>query len=114
MLARLASVVLLGKDTLARGDARREVTATLTATRLTKSSKYAVRVSRMVHLQLSDEGLAVRFGALELLFLAVCRWMATKELECKVLVVLSLLRSQRFKSLKLDKCFGAIAPTFVE
>ena len=89
MLADLASVVLLSQDTLARGYAWREVTATLPT----------------IDIELRNEGLAVGLRALELLLLLVGRRMSSKELEGKVFILLSLLRSQCFKPLKLDKGF---------
>ena len=87
MLADLASVVLLGQDTLARGDARREVTTTLPT----------------IDIELRNKGLAVRLGALELLLLLIGRRMTSKELEGKVLILLALLCSQCFEPFKLDK-----------
>ena len=87
MLADLASVVLLGQDTLARGDARREVTTTLST----------------IDIKLRNKGLAVRLGALELLLLLIGRRMTSKELEGKVLILLTLLCSQCFQPFKLDK-----------
>ena len=87
MLADLASVVLLGQDTLARGDARREVTSTLPT----------------IDIELRNKGLAVRLGALELLLLLIGRRMTSKELEGKVLILLTLLCSQCFQPFKLDK-----------
>ena len=87
MLADLASVVFLSQDTLARSDAWREVTTTLPA----------------IYIEFCNEGLAVGFGALKLLFLLVGRWMSSKELEGKILVLLTLLCSQRFEPFKLDK-----------
>ena len=83
MLARLARVVLFSKDTLARSNARGEVTATLSARSI----------------KLSDECLATALWTLELLLLLVGWGMATEKLEGKVLVLLSLLGSHCFKSL---------------
>ena len=87
MLADLASIVLLGQDTLARGDTGREVTTTLPT----------------IDIELRNKGLAVRLGALELLLLLIGRRMTSKELEGKVLILLTLLCSQCFQSFKLDK-----------
>ena len=98
MLADLASVVLLGQDTLARGNAWREMTATLAA----------------VDIELGYEGLAVGLGTLELLFLLVGRRVSSKELESKVLVLLALLWSQRFEPFKLDEGLRAVSPTSIE
>ena len=77
MLADLACVVLLGQDTLARGDTRREVTTTLPT----------------IDIELRDEGLAVGLRTFELLLLLVSRRMPSKELEGQVLILLSLLWS---------------------
>ena len=87
MLADLASVVLLSQDTLARCYAWREVTATFPT----------------IDIELRNEGLAVRLRALEFLLLLVGRRMSSKELEGKVFILLSLLCSQCFEPLKLDK-----------
>lgn len=98
VLARLARVVLLSQDALAGRDTGREVTATLAT----------------IDVVLSDEGLAAGLGALELLLLLVGRWMPAEELEGKVLVLFSLLRCERLKSLKLDKGLRAVLPASVE
>ena len=87
VLARLARVVLFSKDTLARSNARGEVTATLSA----RSFK------------LGYECLATALWTLELLLLLIGWRMTTEKLECKVLVLLSLLGSHRIKSLQFDK-----------
>ena len=87
MLADLASVVLLGQNTLARGDTRREVTTTLPT----------------IDIELRNKGLTVRLGALELLLLLIGRRMTSKELESKVFILLALLWSQCFQPFKLDK-----------
>ena len=87
MLANLASIVLLGKDALARSYAAREVTAALAARDII----------------LGDERLAVRFWTLELSFLRVGWRMPAEQLESQVFILLSLLLGQRFESFKLDK-----------
>ena len=65
MLASLARVVVLGKDTLARGYAWREVAVTLTATSVV----------------LRDNGLAVRLRACQLLSRPVLWRMSGEKLE---------------------------------
>ena len=87
MLADLASVVFFSQDTLARSDAWREVTTTLPT----------------IYIEFCNKGLAIGFGALELLFLLISRRMSSKELEGKIFVLLTLLCSQRFEPFKLDK-----------
>ena len=87
MLACLASVVLLSQNRLSTGDAWAEMTATFTT----------------VDIELSDQGLAAGFRTFKLLLLLISRWMSTEKLESQVLVLLSLLGSQRIKSLQLDK-----------
>ena len=87
VLASLASVVLLGKDALARGYAAREVTAALAARDII----------------LGDERLAARLWTLELSLLRVGRRMPAEQLESQVFVLFALLLGQRFESFKLDK-----------
>ena len=87
VLANLACVVLLGKDALAAGYARREVTAALSA----------------VDVVLGDQRLAARLWTLELSLLVVCGRVAAEQLERQVLVLLVLLRCQSLQSLKLHK-----------
>ena len=98
MLASLTSVVLLGQNTLTRGNARREVTAALSA----------------IDVILGDEGLAAGLGALEFLLLLVRWWMSAKKLECQVFILVSLFLRQLFESLELDECFRAVFPAAVE
>ena len=62
MLAYLAGVVLLGEDTLTRGDTGREVTTALTT----------------VDVKLCDHSLTVRLRALELLLLLIGWRMSTE------------------------------------
>ena len=64
--------------------------------------------------KLGDGGLAARLGALEFLLRSIGWWMASKQLEGKVFVLLSLLRSQCVEPLKFDEGFGTVSPAFVE
>ena len=98
MLARLASVVLLSQDALARGDARREMTAAVAT----------------INVELSDESVAAGLGALLLLLLLVGRRVSAEELEGKVFVLRALLRRQRLEPLKLDEGLRAVAPAPIE
>ena len=98
MLASLASVVLLGQNRLSTGNARAEMTATLST----------------IYVKFSDQGLTAGFRALELLLLLIGRWMSTEKLEGQVLILFSLLRSQCFKSLELDESLGAVSPATIE
>ena len=98
MLANLAGIVLFGQDGLSTGDTWAEMTATFSATGV----------------ELRDEGLAAGLRTLELLLLRIGGRMPTEKLEGQVLILLSLLRSERFKALKLDKGLGAVTPAAIE
>ena len=83
MLAHFASVVLLGKDTLATSYAWRKVTAALSA----------------VDIILGDQRLAARLWTLELSLLVVSGRVAAEKLERQILVLLVLFGRQRFQPL---------------
>ena len=89
MLANLASVVLLGEDTLARGDAAAEFTAALLARDIV----------------LINQSVAAGLGAVELFLLGIGRWMPAEKLECQVLILLALLLCQPLKAFKLHESF---------
>ena len=67
-----------------------------------------------VDVELGDECLTARLGTLELLFLLIRGWMSAKELEGQILILLSLLLSQRLQPLQLDEGLRAITPASVE
>ena len=98
VLANLARVVLLGKNTLSAGDAGREMTSAFAAARVI----------------LRDQSLAARLWTLELILLIVGGRVAAKELEGQVLVLLVLLLGKRLKPLQLHEGLRAVAPAPVE
>ena len=98
VLANLARVVLLGKNTLSAGDAGREMTSAFAAARVI----------------LRDQSLAARLWTLELVLLVVGGRVAAKELEGQVLVLLVLLLGKRLKPLQLHEGLRAVAPATVE
>ena len=98
MLADLASVVLLGEDALARGNAAAEVTTALSARDIV----------------LGDEGVAAGLGTLVFRLLWISRRVPAKQLECQVLVLIALLLRQTLQPLKFHEGFRAVSPASVE
>ena len=89
VLARLARVVRLRQDRLPRGNARREVTATLTAARI----------------KLRNLGLARALRTLQHRSSPVNRRIPREQLNREQLVLFPLLLCQIRQPFKLDKCF---------